>query len=209
MLASRQSARIAKAAARRNAILDAALEEFSARGFAAARLDDVARRAGVAKGTIYLHFEDKEALFQELIRVPAQSGGRHLRNGACERPAAARDRRSGDRDFRSRNLRHPPQAGDAADHQRGTAVSGARPNSTTARCSRACSRRCGRDCARALERGEIADDTLIRFPQLLGAPRPYRHRLACGLFDRFEPLDVRAHDARLFRSAVWQAGRPA
>ena len=58
-----------KAAARRDAILGAALEEFSARGFAAARLDDVARRANVAKGTIYLHFDDKEALFQELIRV--------------------------------------------------------------------------------------------------------------------------------------------
>jgi AcrR family transcriptional regulator len=57
-----------KSAARREAILAAALNEFSARGFAAARLDDVAKRAGVAKGTIYLHFRDKEALFQEIIR---------------------------------------------------------------------------------------------------------------------------------------------
>jgi len=55
--------------ARREAILAAALEEFSARGFAAARLDDVARRAGVAKGTIYLYFSDKESLFQELVRT--------------------------------------------------------------------------------------------------------------------------------------------
>src|SRR5215813_10302113 len=61
-------ARAQKSAARREAILAAALDEFSAQGFAAARLDDVARRAGVAKGTIYLHFRDKEALFQELIR---------------------------------------------------------------------------------------------------------------------------------------------
>ena len=52
----RASARFVKAVARRDAILDAALDEFSARGFAAARLDDVAKRAGVAKGTIYLHF---------------------------------------------------------------------------------------------------------------------------------------------------------
>src|SRR5215813_4559513 len=58
-----------KAAARREAILAAALDEFSARGFAEARLDDVARTAGVAKGTIYLHFADKEALFQELVRT--------------------------------------------------------------------------------------------------------------------------------------------
>ena len=54
---------------RREAILAAALEEFSARGFAATRLDDVARRAGVAKGTIYLYFRDKESLFQELVRT--------------------------------------------------------------------------------------------------------------------------------------------
>src|SRR6476620_6515282 len=53
---------------KREAILAAALEEFSARGFAAARLDDVAKRAGVAKGTIYLYFRDKETLFQELVR---------------------------------------------------------------------------------------------------------------------------------------------
>src|SRR5271166_4134354 len=65
----RQNVRMAKAAARREAILGAALDEFSARGFAAARLDDVARRAGVAKGTIYLYFDDKEALFQELVRT--------------------------------------------------------------------------------------------------------------------------------------------
>src|SRR5471032_1831176 len=58
-----------KKAGRRDAILAAALEEFSARGFEATRLDDVAKRADVAKGTIYLYFRDKEALFQELIRA--------------------------------------------------------------------------------------------------------------------------------------------
>jgi AcrR family transcriptional regulator len=57
-------ARARRSAERRNAILAAALEEFSARGYAATRLDDVARRAGVAKGTIYLHFPDTETLFQ-------------------------------------------------------------------------------------------------------------------------------------------------
>src|SRR5438876_277417 len=54
--------------ARRAAILAAALEEFTARGYEGARLDDVAKRAGVAKGTIYLYFADKETLFQELVR---------------------------------------------------------------------------------------------------------------------------------------------
>jgi AcrR family transcriptional regulator len=54
--------------ARRQVILAAALTEFAERGFAAARLDDVAARAGIAKGTLYLYFEHKEALFEELIR---------------------------------------------------------------------------------------------------------------------------------------------
>jgi AcrR family transcriptional regulator len=63
------SSRAARAAARRQAIIEAAMDEFIARGFAATRLDDVARRAGVAKGTIYLHFKDKESMFEELIRT--------------------------------------------------------------------------------------------------------------------------------------------
>jgi len=62
-------ARKTRSIERRDAILSAALDEFSIRGFEAARLDDVARRAGVAKGTIYLYFRDKESLFQELIRT--------------------------------------------------------------------------------------------------------------------------------------------
>jgi len=52
---------------RRAAILAAAFEVFSAKGFAAARLDDVARKAGVAKGTLYLYFPDKESLFEQLL----------------------------------------------------------------------------------------------------------------------------------------------
>ena len=67
--AATRNNRAEKSAARRTAIVAAALEEFCTRGFAAARLDDVAKRAGVAKGTIYLHFRDKEALFQEIIRT--------------------------------------------------------------------------------------------------------------------------------------------
>src|SRR2546423_4020990 len=63
------TARAVRQARRRAAILAAALEEFSARGFASTRLDDVAERAGVAKGTIYLYFRDKESLFQELVRA--------------------------------------------------------------------------------------------------------------------------------------------
>ena len=54
--------------ARRQAILEAALAVFAEEGFAAAKLDDVADRAGVAKGTIYLHFKDKQDLFEQMVR---------------------------------------------------------------------------------------------------------------------------------------------
>jgi AcrR family transcriptional regulator len=50
-------------------ILDAARAEFLARGYAAARLDDIAARAGVAKGTLYLYFQSKEDIFQSLVRT--------------------------------------------------------------------------------------------------------------------------------------------
>jgi AcrR family transcriptional regulator len=63
------SNRAERTAERRGAIVEAAMDEFIARGFAATRLDDVAKRAGVAKGTIYLHFKDKESMFEELIRT--------------------------------------------------------------------------------------------------------------------------------------------
>lgn len=52
---------------RRRAILDAALEVFSAHGFAAARVEDIARAAKVAKGTIYIHFADKKDIFNTLV----------------------------------------------------------------------------------------------------------------------------------------------
>jgi AcrR family transcriptional regulator len=61
--------RAARAAERRAAIIEAALDEFISRGFTATRIDDIAKRAGVAKGTIYLHFKDKESMFEELIRT--------------------------------------------------------------------------------------------------------------------------------------------
>src|ERR1700748_1641611 len=63
------SNRSERAAERRAAIVDAAMEEFVARGFAATRLDDIARPAGAAKGQISLHCKDKEAMCEELIRT--------------------------------------------------------------------------------------------------------------------------------------------
>ena len=49
-------------------ICAAALEVFAEKGFAAAKLDEIARRAGVSKGTLYLYFADKEQLFRAVVR---------------------------------------------------------------------------------------------------------------------------------------------
>ena len=49
-------------------ICAAALEVFAEKGFAAAKLDEIATRAGVSKGTLYLYFQDKAGLFRAVIR---------------------------------------------------------------------------------------------------------------------------------------------
>jgi AcrR family transcriptional regulator len=188
--ASRQTARLAKTAARRETILEAALDEFSARGFAAARLEDVARRAGVAKGTIYLYFDDKEALFQELVRfqigpvmaafetvlaspLPLKS----LIDQAIEiftREVFGTRRKQVIRLIISEGPRFPALAEFYYREVLGPVFKSVRAR-----------------LRRAFENGEIADDSLVRFPQLLGAATVMAV-VWQGLFDRFEPLDARA-----------------
>jgi AcrR family transcriptional regulator len=76
--------------ARPQEILAAALASFAERGFAATRLDDVARRAGVTKGTLYLYFTNKAELFQAVVAqalVPSLERGEALLDGS-DAPAA-------------------------------------------------------------------------------------------------------------------------
>jgi AcrR family transcriptional regulator len=54
--------------ARPSEILEAALKVFAEKGYAGARMDDIASRAGVTKGTIYLYFDSKETVFKTLVR---------------------------------------------------------------------------------------------------------------------------------------------
>jgi AcrR family transcriptional regulator len=49
-------------------ILDAALHLFSEKGFSATRMQDVARAAGISKGTLYLYFSNKEAIFYQVVQ---------------------------------------------------------------------------------------------------------------------------------------------
>lgn len=180
---------MAKSAARRNSILNAALDEFAARGFAAARLDDVARRAGIAKGTIYLYFADKESLFQELIRFKmgpvvgtleslfaADLPIRVVAEQAIEvfiREIYGTHRKQVLRLIISEGPRFPALAEFYYREVLSRVLKGVRAI-----------------LRRARARGEISDDALIRFPQLLAAPGIIAI-VWSGLFDRFEPLDLR------------------
>ncbi len=60
--------------ARPGELLDAALEIFVEKGFAATRVEDVARQAGVSKGTVFLYFPSKEELFKAVVRENIAGG---------------------------------------------------------------------------------------------------------------------------------------
>ena len=71
----------AQAQSTREAVIAAAGRLFVERGYAATRLEDVARRAGVTKGTMYLYFDSKESLFKAVVRenmVPVFERGEQL-----------------------------------------------------------------------------------------------------------------------------------
>lgn len=57
-----------RAEARPAEIVQAAYEVFAEKGFAAARLDDIAKRAGVSKGALYLYFETKQDIFEAVVK---------------------------------------------------------------------------------------------------------------------------------------------
>lgn len=185
-----KASRADKSAQRRDAILAAALQEFSACGFAAARLDDVARRAGVAKGTIYLHFKDKEALFQELVTtmlVPfianieaAPPAGLPIRtvlerlSDLFVREICGTDRHKLVRLIMTEGPRFPQLAEFYYQHVINRAVAAMRGLLEAAH-----------------RRGELPNDALVRFPHLVIAPL-IMAILWRGVFDRFSALDVSA-----------------
>ena len=182
------SARKARALDRREAILSAALDEFSSRGFEAARLDDVARRAGVAKGTIYLYFRDKESLFQELVRAmltPLVGTIEALGQADLPLPALAdriaelfvrevyeTRRKDVVRLMITEGRRFPKLAEFYYREVLSRIIAAVR---TLLR--------------RAAARGEVSEG-LAEFPQIIAAPGLIAI-IWSGLFERFEPLDVR------------------
>jgi AcrR family transcriptional regulator len=190
-----------RSAERREAILAAALDEFSQAGFAAARLDDVAKRAGVAKGTIYLYFRDKESLFQELVRsMLAPVIGAIEALGSADisanllgsqivdlfmREIYETRRKEVIRLIMTEGRRFPQLAEFYYREVLSRALASMREL-----------------LRRSAARGEVPA-ALVDFPQLVAAPALIAVMWG-GLFDRFEPLDVRsmmqAHVELLFRA---------
>lgn len=201
-----ETIRARRAAERRAAIVDAALDEFTARGYAATRLEDVAKRAGVAKGTIYLHFADKEALFQELVRaslVPTMA-----RLTAEPLPGvSARQMLEAFAETFAREIVHTtrgdilrlvitegPRFPELAEFHYRTVVE---PGLAGLR----------RIIEYGVARGEIRAAALAQFPQLVAAPA----MLAVvwhGLFGGYAPLDVLAM-LRVHIALIFEEGRPA
>ncbi|MEM7007351.1 MAG: helix-turn-helix domain-containing protein, partial [Pseudomonadota bacterium] len=63
-----ESRREARKEQRRLEIIDAALKVFARDGFALSKMDTVADEAGISKGTLYLYFDSKDALFEGMVR---------------------------------------------------------------------------------------------------------------------------------------------
>jgi AcrR family transcriptional regulator len=183
------SNRAERAAERRGAIIEAAMEEFIARGFAATRLDDVAKRAGVAKGTIYLHFKDKESMFEELIRTAIVPMISRLWGTPPQPGASVRDMVEG---FAKTFIEEvaTTRRGDlvrliVAEGPRFPAVADFYYREVVTR---------GLAGMRALielgiARGEIKQKSLVRFPQIMVAPALIAV-IWQSLFSRHAPLDA-------------------
>ena len=177
------------AAARRAAILDAALHVFAAHGYESARLDEVAAKAGVAKGTLYLYFKDKEDLFEAMVRsavAPIMGRMGHIATAPDVKAAdvlrmfftlfqnevLGTDRKLVLRLIMSEGPRFPRIA---EFYYREVVSRGIALMQAVAR--------------RAVETGEFSNDAAARFPQLIIAPLLMAVTWD-GLFGKHHPLDM-------------------
>ena len=189
--------------ARLQAILDAALDVFGQKGFAETRLEDVAARAGIGKGTIYLYVSSKQALFEALVRsgIAAPIEKLEARIMALDRPVEDTLR------LLLTFLRTEVLATRRIEIVRLLiAEAGRFPEIARFYHDEVVARglRILRSIAeRAVERGEFRSDELVRFPQLAVAPGVVAI-LWAHLFQPFDPLYIEAmfeaHLALLMRA---------
>lgn len=180
--------RAEQALIRRRAIVDAALDEFIEKGFAATRVDDIARRAGVAKGTIYLNFKDKEALFEAIVQQEIRPKMATAEVGPVPGETLC--------EFAERVM--VPLVADILNSRRAAIIrllvgeAGRFPKlaevyfRVVIEPGLAGIRALIRG---AMERGEIRGDMLAHYPQLMIAPAVFSV-IWSGLFQRFSPLDI-------------------
>jgi AcrR family transcriptional regulator len=169
----------------------AALDVFSAKGFSAARIDDVASAAGVAKGTIYLYFKSKDDLLEAIVGATIGALLVNFEQAVASSPAPASqifrmmgeviasavddpDRRRVLYLVMSEGARFPA----IADFYHREIIS------RGMKLLRAI-------VAKGVESGEFQSDELARFPQLVLAPALVAAIWAV-VFGRIEPLDARA-----------------
>jgi len=92
-MVSKPTKRTRRPESRPDEILDAALAVFTEKGFASARVEDVAKQAGLSKGAIYLYFPSKEAMLNALVEQSAgalaKAGEQLVASGAAADPEAA------------------------------------------------------------------------------------------------------------------------
>ena len=176
---------------RMRAIRAAALDVFSAKGFAAARLDDVALAAGVAKGTIYLYFKSKEDLFEAIVNTTlgplletfeqtiaaSPASASVLLRGMGQAIAAAIE------DADRRRVLHLVLSEGA----RFPAIADFYHREIISRAMKLVRALVTKGCAS----GEFCSDELARFPQLVIAPA-LTATIWAVVFDRIEKLDARA-----------------
>lgn len=181
----------ADAEQRRQQILSAALTVFSQHGFEAARLDEVAQLAGVAKGTLYLYFPDKHSMLEALVREAAQpvlqdfAALMQQREASVDlllaqifalfrREVLGTRRKLIIRLIIAEGPRFPELAKFYHREVIGRVMSILRVVA-----------------AQAHQRGELATEGLVRFPQLIAAPL-LLSLIWDGLFSKIDPLDVEA-----------------
>jgi len=176
-------------AAKREKLLEAALTVFLAEGYSAARLDDIAAAAGVAKGTIYLQFKDKEDLFRALILE-------RMAPLLTEAEALAGNFTGTTRELLkmlSLRMRHELLATRRKDLLRLVISEAPRfPWLAEFHYRNVVSRGIAMVRAiaqRGVERGELTSDALVRFPQMLPASM-LTAVIWTTVFNRFEPLDA-------------------
>jgi AcrR family transcriptional regulator len=198
LLEARPETRRRRKAERPQEILEAAFIEFSRNGYATTTLDQIAERAGVTKGTIYVYFENKEHLFISMVReftkptMDVVHGMAESHQGPTADLLRAQfsfiyqhivedDRR---REVLRMLIAEAPRFPELADRYHQEIL-------------RPCLEMLRQALQRGMDRGEFRNSAIIDSPQVVIAPIALVD-LWLMMFDRRQPLDLKAYfDAHL------------